>query len=110
MNLFKLSYRFFFFIYIKQPGMHVNGAPQMMQPSSMGVVPGPMPVPGPGPGAGPVGPPGNRLHHYMYHLYVPDIDYKRCNCVWFIGLFVICHLFDVENLIDEICKIFKNML
>lgn len=42
-----------------QPGMHVNGAPQMMQPSSMGVVPGPMPVPGPGPGPGPVGPPGN---------------------------------------------------
>lgn len=41
-----------------QPGMHVNGAPQMMQPSNMGVVPGPMP--GPGPGAGPVGPPGNR--------------------------------------------------
>ncbi|XP_029020570.1 cleavage stimulation factor subunit 2 isoform X2 [Betta splendens] len=40
------------------PGMHVNGAPQMMQPPSMGVVPGPMPVPGPGPGAGPVGPPG----------------------------------------------------
>lgn len=39
--------------------MHVNGAPQMMQPSSMGVVPGPMPVPGPGQGPGPVGPPGN---------------------------------------------------
>uniref|UniRef100_A0A3Q4I3Y2 Cleavage stimulation factor, 3' pre-RNA, subunit 2 n=1 Tax=Neolamprologus brichardi TaxID=32507 RepID=A0A3Q4I3Y2_NEOBR len=32
------------------PGMHVNGAPQMMQPPNMGVVPGPMPVPGPGPG------------------------------------------------------------
>uniref|UniRef100_A0A3B4FXR9 Cleavage stimulation factor subunit 2 n=1 Tax=Pundamilia nyererei TaxID=303518 RepID=A0A3B4FXR9_9CICH len=41
------------------PGMHVNGAPQMMQPPNMGVVPGPMPVPGPGPGPGPVGPPGN---------------------------------------------------
>ncbi|KAL6117468.1 cstf2 [Pungitius sinensis] len=42
------------------PGMHVNGAPQMMQPPNMGVVPGPMPVPGPGqgPGPGPVGPPG----------------------------------------------------
>lgn len=39
--------------------MHVNGAPQMMQPPNMGVVPGPMPVPGPGPGPGPVGPPGN---------------------------------------------------
>nr|XP_020446304.1 cleavage stimulation factor subunit 2 isoform X2 [Monopterus albus] len=38
------------------PGMHVNGAPQMMQPPNMGVVPGPMP--GPGPGPGPVGPPG----------------------------------------------------
>ncbi|XP_017263493.1 cleavage stimulation factor subunit 2 [Kryptolebias marmoratus] len=44
------------------PGMHVNGAPQMMQPPAMGVVPGPMPGPGPGPGPGPapgpVGPPG----------------------------------------------------
>ncbi len=45
--------------------MHVNGAPQMMQPPNMGVVPGQMPVPGPGPGPGPgpvpvpVGPPGN---------------------------------------------------
>ena len=40
--------------------MHVNGAPQMMQPPNMGVVPGPMPGPGPGPGPapGPVGPPG----------------------------------------------------
>ncbi|KAM9741763.1 cleavage stimulation factor subunit 2 isoform 2-T2 [Menidia menidia] len=38
------------------PGMHVNGAPQMMQPASMGVVPGPVPVPGPV--QGPVGPPG----------------------------------------------------
>ncbi|XP_005722991.2 cleavage stimulation factor subunit 2 isoform X2 [Pundamilia nyererei] len=44
------------------PGMHVNGAPQMMQPPNMGVVPGPMPVPGPGPGPGPVGPPGNLQH------------------------------------------------
>ncbi|XP_074505535.1 cleavage stimulation factor subunit 2 isoform X1 [Sebastes fasciatus] len=54
------------------PGMHVNGAPQMMQPPNMGVVPGPMPVPGPvpvpGPGQvqgqapGPVGPPGNLQH------------------------------------------------
>ncbi|XP_026186456.1 cleavage stimulation factor subunit 2 isoform X1 [Mastacembelus armatus] len=33
-----------------QPGMHVNGAPQMMQPPNMSVVPGPIPVPGPGPG------------------------------------------------------------
>ncbi|XP_015244560.1 PREDICTED: cleavage stimulation factor subunit 2 isoform X2 [Cyprinodon variegatus] len=42
------------------PGMHINGAPSMMQPANMGVVPGPMPVPGPGPGPGPgpVGPPG----------------------------------------------------
>ncbi|XP_040029412.2 cleavage stimulation factor subunit 2 isoform X1 [Gasterosteus aculeatus] len=46
------------------PGMHVNGAPQMMQPPNMGVVPGPMPVPGPGQGPvpGPVGPPGNLQH------------------------------------------------
>uniref|UniRef100_A0A8D0DBA2 Cleavage stimulation factor, 3' pre-RNA, subunit 2 n=1 Tax=Sander lucioperca TaxID=283035 RepID=A0A8D0DBA2_SANLU len=36
------------------PGMHVNGAPQMMQPPNMGVVPGPMPVPGPGQGPAPV--------------------------------------------------------
>ncbi|XP_061581625.1 cleavage stimulation factor subunit 2 isoform X1 [Cololabis saira] len=47
-------------------GMHVNGAPQMMQPPNMGVVPGPMPGPGPGPGPGPVqapvGPPGNLQH------------------------------------------------
>uniref|UniRef100_A0A672JDZ8 Cleavage stimulation factor, 3' pre-RNA, subunit 2 n=1 Tax=Salarias fasciatus TaxID=181472 RepID=A0A672JDZ8_SALFA len=41
------------------PGMHVNGAPQMMQPPNMGVVPGPMAVAGPGPG--PVGPPGEYL-------------------------------------------------
>ncbi|XP_056138744.1 cleavage stimulation factor subunit 2 isoform X2 [Lampris incognitus] len=34
------------------PGMHVNGAPQMMQPPNMGGVPGPVP------GQGPVGPPG----------------------------------------------------
>ncbi|XP_071772242.1 cleavage stimulation factor subunit 2 isoform X2 [Centroberyx gerrardi] len=34
------------------PGMHVNGAPQMMQPPNMAGVPGPMP------GQGPVGPPG----------------------------------------------------
>ncbi|KAF7662005.1 hypothetical protein LDENG_00249210 [Lucifuga dentata] len=50
------------------PGMHVNGAPQMMQPPNMGGVPGPMPGPGPGPGPAsgpgpgpvpvPVGPPG----------------------------------------------------
>lgn len=46
--------------------MHVNGAPQMMQPPAMGVAPGPMPVSGPGPVQGPgpgpvpVGPPGNR--------------------------------------------------
>ncbi|XP_056294936.1 cleavage stimulation factor subunit 2 isoform X2 [Pseudoliparis swirei] len=43
-------------------GMHINGAPQMMQPPNTGVVPGPMPVPGPGPGQGPApgpaGPPG----------------------------------------------------
>ncbi|XP_032383752.1 cleavage stimulation factor subunit 2 isoform X1 [Etheostoma spectabile] len=44
------------------PGMHVNGAPQMMQPPNMGVVPGPMPVPGPGQGPAPVGPPGNLQH------------------------------------------------
>lgn len=45
-----------------QPGMHVNGAPQMMQPPAMGVVPGPMPGPGPGPGPAPGqgGPPGKR--------------------------------------------------
>ena len=53
----------FFFSFLKflenyQPGMHVNGAPQMMQPPNMGVVPGPIPGPGPGPGTGPVGPPG----------------------------------------------------
>ncbi|XP_077433310.1 cleavage stimulation factor subunit 2 isoform X1 [Vanacampus margaritifer] len=38
-------------------GMHVNGAPPMMQPPNMGVgpVPGPGPVPAPGPGV----PPGN---------------------------------------------------
>lgn len=36
--------------------MHVNGAPPMMQPPNMGVVPGPMAVPGPVPG--PVGPSG----------------------------------------------------
>ncbi|KAM9377601.1 cleavage stimulation factor subunit 2 [Pholidichthys leucotaenia] len=44
------------------PGMHVNGAPQMMQAPNMGVVPGPGPGPGPGPVPGPVpgqvGPPG----------------------------------------------------
>uniref|UniRef100_A0A087YFP3 Cleavage stimulation factor subunit 2 tau variant n=1 Tax=Poecilia formosa TaxID=48698 RepID=A0A087YFP3_POEFO len=41
------------------PVMHVNGAPQMMQPANMGVVPN-MPVPGPvpGPGPGQIGPPG----------------------------------------------------
>ncbi|KAG7266519.1 hypothetical protein CRUP_036535 [Coryphaenoides rupestris] len=39
-----------------QPGMHVNGAPQMMQPPPMGGVPGPVP----GPGA--MGPPGNLQH------------------------------------------------
>lgn len=39
--------------------MHVNGAPQMMQPPNMGVVPGPMPVPGQGQGPVPVGPPGD---------------------------------------------------
>uniref|UniRef100_A0A672YHN9 RRM domain-containing protein n=1 Tax=Sphaeramia orbicularis TaxID=375764 RepID=A0A672YHN9_9TELE len=50
------------------PGMHVNGAPQLMQPPNMGVVPGPMAGPGPGPGPvpvpgpGPVGPPGNLQH------------------------------------------------
>lgn len=51
-----------------QPVMHVNGAPQMMQPVNMGVVPGPMPVPGPvpgpGPGPGSIGPPGN---HCLLH-------------------------------------------
>lgn len=40
-----------------QPGMHVNGAPQMMQPPPMGGVPGPAPGPGamgpPGPGGVP---------------------------------------------------------
>ncbi|KAI4880142.1 hypothetical protein NFI96_009038 [Prochilodus magdalenae] len=47
------------------PGMHVNGAPQMMQPAQIGGgVPGPMPgqgpMPGPGPmpGQGPLGPGG----------------------------------------------------
>uniref|UniRef100_G3PZ46 Cleavage stimulation factor, 3' pre-RNA, subunit 2 n=1 Tax=Gasterosteus aculeatus aculeatus TaxID=481459 RepID=G3PZ46_GASAC len=51
-------------IALVRPGMHVNGAPQMMQPPNMGVVPGPMPVPGPGQGPvpGPVGPPGNLQH------------------------------------------------
>uniref|UniRef100_A0A8C5H2L0 RRM domain-containing protein n=1 Tax=Gouania willdenowi TaxID=441366 RepID=A0A8C5H2L0_GOUWI len=44
------------------PGMHVNGAPQMMQPPNMGVAPGPMPGPGPGQGPGPVGPAGNLQH------------------------------------------------
>ncbi|XP_037531662.1 cleavage stimulation factor subunit 2 isoform X2 [Nematolebias whitei] len=44
------------------PGMHINGAPQMMQPPNMGVVPGPGPGPGPGPAPGPGGLPGN-LHH-----------------------------------------------
>ncbi|XP_064829789.1 cleavage stimulation factor subunit 2-like isoform X1 [Oncorhynchus masou masou] len=38
------------------PGMHMNGAPQMMQPPPMGGGPGPMP------GQGPVGPPGNLQH------------------------------------------------
>ncbi|KAK6298380.1 hypothetical protein J4Q44_G00314350 [Coregonus suidteri] len=38
------------------PGMHMNGAPQMMQPLPMGGGPGPMP------GQGPVGPPGNLQH------------------------------------------------
>ncbi|XP_053735952.1 cleavage stimulation factor subunit 2 isoform X1 [Synchiropus splendidus] len=42
------------------PGMHVNGAPQMMQPPNMGVVPGQGPVPGQP--SGPVGPPGNVQH------------------------------------------------
>lgn len=53
-----------FYLFYDQPGMHVNGAPQMMQPPNMGVVPGPMPVPGPGQGPvpGPVGPPGNSHH------------------------------------------------
>uniref|UniRef100_A0A8C2WTC8 Cleavage stimulation factor, 3' pre-RNA, subunit 2 n=1 Tax=Cyclopterus lumpus TaxID=8103 RepID=A0A8C2WTC8_CYCLU len=58
-------------------GMHVNGAPQMMQPPNMGVAPGPMPAPGPGqgPAPGPVGPPGN--HHrtasclYTVYYYGP---------------------------------------
>lgn len=50
-----------FLVFYNQPGMHVNGAPQMMQPPNMGVVPGPMAVPGPGQGPVPVGPPGN--HH-----------------------------------------------
>uniref|UniRef100_A0A665U7Z6 RRM domain-containing protein n=1 Tax=Echeneis naucrates TaxID=173247 RepID=A0A665U7Z6_ECHNA len=47
----------FYFNYLEynQPGMHINGAPQMMQPPNMGVVPGPMAGPGPGPGQ--VGPP-----------------------------------------------------
>ncbi|TNN72711.1 Cleavage stimulation factor subunit 2 [Liparis tanakae] len=52
-------------------GMHINGAPQMMQPPNMGPVPGPMPVPGPGPGQGPApgpaGPPGN--HHQTAICY-----------------------------------------
>lgn len=48
-----------FLAFYDQPGMHVNGAPQMMQPPNMGVVPGPMAVPGPGQGPVPVGPPGN---------------------------------------------------
>ncbi|KAK0148920.1 Cleavage stimulation factor subunit 2 [Merluccius polli] len=39
-----------------QPGMHVNGAPQMMQPPPMGG------GPGPAPGPGNVGPPGNLQH------------------------------------------------
>lgn len=49
--------------------MHVNGAPQMMQPPNMGVVPGSMPVPGPGQGPVPVGPPGN--HHTSCILASP---------------------------------------
>ena len=49
-----------------QPGMHVNGAPQLMQPSNMGVVPGP--VPGPGPVQGPVGPPGSR-HPFVFAFF-----------------------------------------
>ncbi|XP_029702971.1 cleavage stimulation factor subunit 2 isoform X2 [Takifugu rubripes] len=51
------------------PGMHINGAPQMMQSANMGVVPGAMPVQGPGQGPVPVGqgpvpvgPPGNLQH------------------------------------------------
>nr|XP_057931237.1 cleavage stimulation factor subunit 2 isoform X1 [Doryrhamphus excisus] len=43
-------------------GMHVNGAPPMMQPPNMGVVPGTMPGPGQVPAPGPVGPPGNLQH------------------------------------------------
>uniref|UniRef100_A0A674BJL3 Cleavage stimulation factor, 3' pre-RNA, subunit 2 n=2 Tax=Salmo trutta TaxID=8032 RepID=A0A674BJL3_SALTR len=38
------------------PGMHMNGAPQMMQPPPIGGGPGPMP------GQGLVGPPGNLQH------------------------------------------------
>lgn len=67
--MFYVLFLFFVFCFClscHQPGMHVNGAPQMMQPPNMGVVPGPMPGPGPGPGTGPgpgpapgpVGPPG----------------------------------------------------
>uniref|UniRef100_G3PZ42 Cleavage stimulation factor, 3' pre-RNA, subunit 2 n=1 Tax=Gasterosteus aculeatus aculeatus TaxID=481459 RepID=G3PZ42_GASAC len=56
-------------IALVRPGMHVNGAPQMMQPPNMGVVPGPMPVPGPGQGPvpGPVGPPG--LNVWIFFVF-----------------------------------------
>lgn len=44
--------------------MHVNGAPPMMQPPNIGVVPGPGPVPAPGP----AGPPGSdRKNQLLFH-------------------------------------------
>lgn len=51
--------------------MHVNGAPQMMQPPNMTVVPGSMPVQGPG--QVPVGPPGNfqSVLHHQFLLVSP---------------------------------------
>uniref|UniRef100_A0A3B5MCQ0 Cleavage stimulation factor, 3' pre-RNA, subunit 2 n=1 Tax=Xiphophorus couchianus TaxID=32473 RepID=A0A3B5MCQ0_9TELE len=56
-----------------QPVMHVNGAPQMMQPSNMGVPN--MPGPGPAPGPGPIGPPGNR---YSFLILLTRGHSKDC--------------------------------
>lgn len=70
------------YFFYDQPGMHVNGAPQMMQPPNMGVVPGSMPVPGPGPGQGPVpvGPPGNHQTVIKPSLHHPQIGVASLLC------------------------------
>lgn len=58
--------------------MHVNGAPQMMQPANMGVVPN-MSVPGPAQGPGPIGPPGN---HYSFLILLTRGHSKDCIALW----------------------------